>query len=417
MGNKEKKRLVINIFSLSVLQGANYILPLLTIPYLVRVLGPDLFGLLAFGTATSMYFMLITDYGFNLSATRQISIYRDNTYKVNEIFSAVMIIKITLMIISLILMSVLVLSFNKFHQDWEVYYLSFGMVLGQVIFPVWLFQGMERMKYITYLNICSKAFFTICIFIFVQNKDDYLLVPLLTSLGYVIAGIISLYIIKKEFDVKFIWQNLSVLKEQLKEGWHIFFSSIAVSLYTISTTFILGLLTDNTIVGYFSAADKIVKAVKGLYAPIAQAIYPMIGKKMHENQKEGVTFIQKTTWIVGGGMFLISTVLFVLADQIVNIMLGWQYAESILLLKIMAFLPFIICLSNIFGIQTMLNLGYKKEFSVFVVIGAALGMILIFCLTPIYAAVGVSVSILLVEMLITIMLGIFLIFKFKKGKL
>jgi PST family polysaccharide transporter len=317
-GTIEKKRLASNIFSLAVLQGANYILPLFTLPYLVRVLGPEYYGLLAFATATNTYFMLITDYGFNLSATRQISIHRDDKNKVNEIFSSVMMIKTALMVVSFGLMALLVFSFEKFSQHWEVYFITFGMVIGQVLFPVWLFQGMELMKYITYLNIGSKAFFTVCIFIFVQDQEDYLLVPLLISVGFMVAGITSLYLVKKKLGVNFFWQNLSILKLQLSEGWPVFFSSMAISLYTISTTFLLGLLTNNTAVGYFAVANKVVEAVKRLNTPFSQAIYTLICKKMQEDKQAGLTFIHKTTWIVGTAMFVMSLLLFSLADPIIN---------------------------------------------------------------------------------------------------
>ncbi|GAB6034746.1 flippase [Galenea microaerophila] len=412
-GTEEKKRLVSNVFSLGMLQGANYILPLLTVPYLVRVLGPEYFGLLAFATATNAYFILITDYGFNLSATRQISIHRDDKDKVNEIFSSVMMIKTALLVVSFGIMALLVFSLEKFSQHWEVYFITFGTVIGQVLFPIWLFQGMERMKYITYLNIGAKAFFTVCIFIFVHGKADYLLVPLLTSMGFIVAGICSLYLVKQKFNVHFIWQPKAMLKFQLAEGWHVFLSSMAISLYTISTTFILGLFTNNTVVGYFAAADKIVQAVKGLYAPVSQAIYPLIGKKIQENKQIGLHFIRKTTWIVGTGMFVISAVLFLLAEPIVNVLLGAQYQQSVLLLQMMAFLPFIIALSNMFGIQTMLNLGYKQAFSYILVAAAILGVGLSLILVPIFEGFGSALTMLAVEVFVTALMWIYLKKKFK----
>lgn len=409
-GTEEKKRLAGNIFSLGVLQGANYILPLLTLPYLVRVLGPEYFGLLAFATATIMYFMLITDYGFNLSATRQISIHRDNKDKVNEIFSAVMMIKSALMVISFSLMALLVFSFEKFSQHWEVYFITFAIVPGQVLFPIWLFQGMERMKYITYINIGAKIFFTVCIFIFVQEQADYLLVPLLTAMGFIVAGFLSLYLVMKVFNVRFSWQTTATLKCQLAEGWHVFFSSMAISLYTISTTFILGLYTNNTILGYFAAADKIIQAIKNIYQPISQAIYPLIGSKINENKQTGLEFTRKIMWVVNIGMFVISVLTFLLAEPIVNLLFSQQYEESALFLKVMAFLPFIVSLSNILGVQIMLNLGYQQAFSRILVAAAFLGIGLSLILVPLYEGLGTSITLLVVELFVALIMYVYLIF-------
>ena len=269
--NEEKKRLISNIFSLGLLQGANYILPLMTVPYLVRVLGPNYFGLLAFSSATISYFSLITDYGFNLSATQQIAICRDNKDKINKIFSAVMIVKTLLMLISLCLLTILVLTISKFNQHLVLYFVTFGTVIGQVLFPQWLFQGMESMKYITYLNIGSKFLFTICVFLFVKDKSDYILVPIFTSSGFVLSGVLGFLLARKEFSLSIKKVEFKDIKYQLIEGWHVFLSTIAVSFYTISTIFILGLFSNNMIVGYFSAANKIIQSVSGLYSPISQS--------------------------------------------------------------------------------------------------------------------------------------------------
>src|SRR3989339_509467 len=162
--SEEYKILLGNFFSLSVLQVLNYLLPLITLPYLIRVLGPEKYGLIAFGTAFLTYFQLFTDYGFNLSATKDISINRENNKKISEIFSSVIIIKTVLMLFSFIIIFFIVTSFSKFNSQKEVYYLISLSLIGNVLFPIWFFQGIERMKYITYFNVIARVTATLLVF-------------------------------------------------------------------------------------------------------------------------------------------------------------------------------------------------------------------------------------------------------------
>ncbi len=161
ISNSEHKILFTNAFSLLILQFANYILPLITIPYVVRVIGPDKFGLISFAQAFIGYFQILTDYGFNLSATREISVHRENKKMVQEIFSSVILIKFMLFLLSFLILSIFLIFIPRFRNDWSVYIFTFGMVLGNVLFPVWFFQGMEKMRYITILHMIAKIIFTI----------------------------------------------------------------------------------------------------------------------------------------------------------------------------------------------------------------------------------------------------------------
>ncbi len=408
---EEKKRLVSNMFTLFILQCINYILPLLTIPYLVRILGIEYFGLLAFATATIAYCLLITDYGFNLSATRQISINRENTRLINEIFSAVITIKSILLIFTLIAICICIFSFRKFNSHWQVYLFTFGTVIGQAILPTWLFQGLERIKTITYLNIGAKICLTISIFLFIKEKDDYLLVPLFTSLSSIITGIYALYLVYKKFDVKYYLPNLNSIRYQILEGWHIFFSTLAVSLYTISTTFVIGLCTNNIAVGYFSAADKIIQAIKGVYSAVSQSIFPFISKKLYHNKHIGNILIKKLMYTVGIIMLMISLLVFLFAAKIIHILYSDQFFDSIICLKIMAFLPLVIALSNILGVQWLLSLGLYKKFSRTLQIAAIAHLCYIFPLINYFSVIGASIAIFITELLVLLIL----LYQYKKA--
>ena len=274
-----KKRLLGNFFSLSVLQAFTYILPLLTLPYLVRVLGVDKFGLVMFAQSFLMFFTILVDYGFGLSATREISIYRDNKAKVTEIFSSVMMIKFILVVVSFILLSIIVFTFEKFSTNWELYYLTFLYVVGQAMFPVWYFQGMERMKYITIVNITSKILFTVLIFVVIQSPNDYIYVPILNGFGLIVGGIISLFIIYKTFNQPFVLQSLNTLKIYFKDSSQFFLSRVSVSIYTSANAFVLGLMTNTTMVGYYSIAEKLYMAIQSFYGPVTQALYPYVAKE------------------------------------------------------------------------------------------------------------------------------------------
>lgn len=400
---EDSKKLLENFVSLSGLQIASYILPLITLPYLVRVLGPEKYGLIAFTGAFVSYFQIFTSYGFNLSATREISIYRDDKNKISEIFSAVMIIKVLLMILSFILLSIIVFSIDQFRKEWIIYFFTFGMVVGNVLFPVWFFQGMEKMKYITVLNVFAQLIFTISIFIFIKNTSDYILVPLLSSSGFLVAGFLGLIKAIKDFDLKLKFPGFKSINHQLKEGWHVFISTISISFYANSNIFILGLFTNTVTVSFYAIAEKIIIAVSGLLTPLSQTIYPHISKIAYNDEKKGLKIINKTISLFLGFTFILSLLLFLFAGFIINLLFGNQYADAVVILRILAFLPLVIGLSNVFGILFGFAFGKSGEISRIQFVVGVFYPLLLIPMTFYFADIGTAVSFLLVEIIITIL--------------
>jgi len=270
------------------------------------------------------------------------------------------------------------------------------------------------MKYITIINVIAKSIFTICIFIFIKKVSDFIYVPLVNSIGYLIAGGVSLIIVFKNFGIRFIFPSLKNIKYQLREGWHIFISTISTSLYTTSNVFILGLFANSNIVGYYAAAEKIIRSVQGLLIPISQTVYPHIAKLADVSKEKALDFIWKLMKVVKIGSFIISLLIFIFSKQIVNFLLGHQYQKSIIVLKILSFLPFMIGLSNVLGIQTMLTFKMEKIFSRILIAAGILNIFLALILVPVFYHIGTAISVLSTEIFVTSCMIIYLL---KKGYL
>jgi PST family polysaccharide transporter len=359
--HRDNRVLFSNFLALSALQAANYIFPLITFPYLVRVLGVELFGVLAMATAVINYFQIITDYGFELSATKEISVHRDDKSRIIEIFSSVMIIKFILLLFSFLLLSILVLSFEKFSQNLEVYYFTFGMVVGQSLFPIWFFQGMEKMKYITVLTVIAKLIFTLSIFLFVRDQSDFFLVPLLNSIGSITAGIIALYVIKRDFGVSFLWQKIATIKFYFQHGWDIFVQRFYVNLYSGTNILILGFLTNDTVVGYYAIAGKIIEIFNQFFEVVANVYYPYFAKKFSTQPKQSLYDLKKISLILL--LISVSAMIFVMLfdDFIVTIVAGEHYSEHIT--NVLGILAYAIILFPFFSLFTnvLVAISHSKE--------------------------------------------------------
>ncbi len=395
------KKLLSNFLSLAILRGSTYILPLLTLPYLIRVLGAEKFGLVMFAQAFVMFFNILVDYGFNLTATRNISIHRSNLTKVSEIFHAVYAIKILFLFLSFLIMSAIVFSFSRFSNDWELYFVSFGLVIGQAMFPTWFFQGMEKMKFITYLTIISKVIFTLLIFILVKEQSDYILVPIINALGMLVAGALSMFIVYKTFMIPFLLPSIQKVTIELKEGFYIFIASFQSSILANSGIFVLGLFQDNTTVGYYAAIEKLAKGILGLFSPITQTLYPHTSKALKESKEKGTKLIVKFGKIVLSATLALVIILIVFDEDIVQIVLGNEIVKYSYLLQLFAIWIFFGILNNFIGIQYLTGLGKSKIYAKAFTIASIITFTIFVLFTKIYSFNAIIYGMIIGEVLLT----------------
>jgi len=412
MKSDDAAGLASNFISLTVVQGLNYILPLITVPYITRVLGVTNFATVNIAVAIMTYFSIFTDYGFNLSATRDISINRDDKEKVSAIFSSVMVIKTVLSLIGFIVLTAMVFRIEALRVDYQVYLITYGIVFGNVLFPIWYFQGIEKMKYVTPINIICRGIITILIFILVKNRDDAVIYAGLNSLSSIVIGLISLGFVFLKFKVRFRKPDLQNIKTQIVEGWYVFISSVSMAIYTSSTTIILGFVVSKEAAGYYAGADKIRVAVQGLIVPLFQTVYPYVNKLAKESTAKVLRFIRKELIIFGTAGFVISLIVSIKSDFIVTMFIGKEYANSIEVLKALAFAPFLVLVGNIVTVQGLLSLGLKKEYSRIYMITSIIGIIAMFLFIKLFNTVGAAYAVLSIEAL---MVAFTLYYLKKKG--
>lgn len=394
-------KLIENIISLSTIKGIEYVLAFITFPYLVRVLRVDTYGLIVFSQSIVNYFTLFTDYGFNLSGPKAIA-QHDDKEEYGIVFANIFSAKLLLLFIWTVVFVIMLCGMTLWGKtDFKLYMIVFLSVIGNVLFPVWFFQGIQQMRYITFVNVIARAFSVIGIFLFVNKPEDYLFAAFCQSMTPLVAAICSWYVIFNNYPEVIRKPTLIGIKKELKDAWPIFTSNIAINLYTASNIVFLGLMTNNTVVGYFSGAKKIIDNITQLFSPISQAIYPYISKRVTESRDSAIVFLTKIIRLFGGATFALSVFILLFAPLIVRILLGNGYEESVILLRVMAFLPFLIALSNVFGIQTMLPFGMQREFSRVLISAAVFNTCIVIPMIYAFEGLGVCVSITLTECFVT----------------
>lgn len=389
---QDKKIVLENFVSLSTLQDLNYLLPIIIPPYLIRVISPEKFGLIAFAQAFMQYFMILTDYSFNISATREIALCKTDKQKMCSIFSSVITVKCILAAASFTIFIAIVASVPKFRGDWLVYLLSFGSVIGNTLFPVWFFLGKEKMIYISAINIVGGILYVLSVFMLINNPLDYLYVPLLISLYFIFSGVLGLYIAFRKFGLEFVLQSYRNIRQGLKAGWDVFISIVAINAYTTTRVFAVGLLTNNTITGYYSIAERIANFIQTFpLDSLSWALYPRLNKIFAKNKRRALRLVHKIQNSVTLTYLIVIPALLLITPFLVRIACGTLYVPVNVALRLLLVSVFFVC-ANAFRVQFLLVCSRADIYSKLYIAAASIGLPLIFLLTFYFSYVGAALS-------------------------
>jgi PST family polysaccharide transporter len=330
----KSNKLIKNFSYLSVIELANYVLPFVTIPYIVHTVGVEKFGIITFAYAIMAYFQLLVMFGFRLTGTKYISLHRHDQEKISSFYWNVITIQLILFLISILLFLPLFLM-DSIHNEWQVFILSFGLVIGSILFPIWFFQGMEDMKYVAILNVISKSIYSLSIFLLIKIQSDYIFIPVLNVFSVIFIGIMSNIVIKSKYNIKFIFPSFAKIELIVKDNWHIFLSTITTNLYTTTNTVLLGFLTNYSVVGIYSIASTIHNGIVKIIKIYTVTIYPHLaqyGDNIPLLETQAKKYLLLYIKILIGTAFLT----FAFSDIMIHTMFGNAAQESSTILKLLA---------------------------------------------------------------------------------
>lgn len=385
----------------------NTVMPILTLPYVTRILSASAYGEFSVALSWITYFQVIVEYGFGLSGAKKAAVRKDDS-ELNEVFSNIIYSRTFLFICCLCVFLITVNIAPISETQMICMGIMFAMVFSLIFQQNWFFQGISEMKHITIIGIIGRIVSVVLIFIFVKKPADIYVYCILNSFGNILTSVLGVIIVVKKYKVKLVRYKFSAIISEIKDGWALFVSTAIGSIFGSVGITILGFVAVSSVVGVYSAISKIPSVITLLFSALAQALYPNSCKAFETGFKNGVSSVKK----YGTPIFLFFLIcgigIIVLNKPIVLIAFGEEYAASSLLL-----VPFMIwqtmgILNNFLGIQILTASGHQKEYSISFTVSIIIMLSLMYILGQIWGAYGVAIASMCSEFALTAFLIIYI---------
>lgn len=263
---------------MSIVRMTQLATPLIVMPYLIRTVGIDNYGVISYSLSISLFFMPIIQYGFNVTAARDISNCQEHKVLIREISCAVFFASLFLALISAILFLIILTFQGSGNGSYFLHTSSFILIAFQSLIPTWYFLGTEKMKYIAFFSLLSNLLFVIALFCMVRVEGDYLYVNFIHAAATLISLLLSLVYIYNDLDGRIVVPNLSSIKKQLKHSFDGFLTQFSPNLYNNLSSFLIGFFVGSSELGVYSAVQKIINALIAIGNLVSSAFLPYLAK-------------------------------------------------------------------------------------------------------------------------------------------
>ncbi len=380
-----------NVFSLGLVQIANYVFPLITVTVVARIIGPDKLGVINFASAFMAYFTILINFGFDLSATRLIAANRNNLEIRNRIFNQVLLAKCMLLALSVVLFLVSLYTVPLLRNEKLVAVFSFLLCVSWVITPTWLYQGMQELTKVALFNLAAKVIFTVVVLLVVREKSDYIWQPLALTVAQVGVGVFSFFYAVRRFNITLQLAKLSTTLRLLWNERVLFFSMVVINLYTTTNVVLLGFLQDEEQVGYYTAGWRLILIVQSVLAiPLSQALFPFVGTAFGQSREKGIDVVKQLLPVITILTGAAAILLWLFGSLFILLIYGSAFEAAIPVFRILSVVPILIGWGNLLGVQTMINLKMDKPFFRITLFGALTSFALNFLLVTRFGYIGTA---------------------------
>lgn len=385
--SKEGRTVFANFGYLSLLQVAGYVFPLISMPYLARVIGADGFGKIAFASAIVVWIQTISDWGINLTATRDVAQNRDNKELVSRIFSNVLWARSVLTLLSGIILLLVVLLVPYLRENADIIFVTFLLVPGYILFPEWFFQAIEKMKYTTFFNLFLKLVFTVAVFVFIHKREDYLMQPLLTTIGYLLCGIGALYLIFKKWGYSLYKPQWGEIFKTIRNSTDVFINNLMPNLYNSFSVMLLGFFGESTANGIYDGGNRFPSIFYQFQSVLSRAFYPFLSRRPDKH-----SFYAKLNIV---SALVGSVILVLISPLIIKIMLGDEFEKSVVVMQILSFSVVFLAMGYTYGTNFLIINHKEKPLRNLTFISSIVGMCVSVPLVYYFSYIGAAVTVLL----------------------